>query len=200
MLICCKKRKKTPLEIDLDQRERDAYARIKSSLDILNIIRLFNLLKVITHLFFEDYHFDLAQYVGFDLWRKEVKMRMERAKVEREKEEIELKNLSKSQKEEIRKVKSIELEKKRFAQSVKKLSERVGSEVKFYDELNPKITGWVDTFYYLHAIGEPQLSHHFQEDDLDSPCSVQPPLDNESPPRTSTMLKEFQARTVSIHN
>lgn len=54
----------------MDKR-KIALERIQDSLDVVNIVRDFNFLKVLVHFIFENRHFGLAQLVGFDLWFKE---------------------------------------------------------------------------------------------------------------------------------
>ena len=67
---CCCCRKKTKAELEELKRTEEAHRRIEDSLDVLTIVRNFNYLQVLTSFFFEKRHYELAQYVGFDLWRK----------------------------------------------------------------------------------------------------------------------------------
>lgn len=187
-MIC--KRKKTTLQQEIEQRETDAFRRINSSLDVLNIIRLFNLLKVVTHLFFEDRHFELAQYVGFDLWRNEAKARMARAKDEKDKVEKSLVNLSRKQKKKARIEKMLEIDKERFNSSLRLLKDKVLTSVDSFDELSQKVTEWVDTFYYLHVIGDVEARKHSVFEDINTPQFDEILLRTDNPPRTSVMFRD----------
>lgn len=65
-------RKKTKAELEELKRTEEAHRRIEDSLDVLTIVRNFNYLQVLTSFFFEKRHYELAQYVGFELWRKHI--------------------------------------------------------------------------------------------------------------------------------
>lgn len=80
---CCCCKKKSEWDIELEKRVKRAHQRIYDSLDVMTIVKNFNQLKVLTHFFFEQRHFDLSQYVGFDLWQAEVDEK-ERLKAESE--------------------------------------------------------------------------------------------------------------------
>lgn len=149
--FCCKK-KKSPEDQEYEQRLEDAYQRIEQSLDVMTMLRCFNLVIVLSHLMFDARHFDLAQYVGFYLWRKEKREKIEKA------EEIKnsigdlsglpphvialKKSLAKLQAEKDRVDNGLE-----FFQS--------HHEVAFEDfkGLNPKVKNWIDAFYFLKLLG-----------------------------------------------
>ena len=112
--FCC--RKKTEVEIEWERKVAKAHARILDSLDVLSIVRNFNQLKVLTHFFFGERHFDLAQYVGFDLWQEECDKREKRGK-EAEQEEAITKSELAEERRNLRRVrisKRILTEKQRF--------------------------------------------------------------------------------------
>ena len=71
----CKKKINTSGKKQIGDKGMDkrkiALERIQDSLDVVNIVRDFNFLKVLVHFIFENRHFGLAQLVGFDLWFKE---------------------------------------------------------------------------------------------------------------------------------
>lgn len=84
---CCCCRKKSDSQVELEQRIKRAHLRIMDSLDVMTIVKNFNQLKVLTHFFFDQRHFDLAQYVGFDLWQAECDEKEKRDVVSHEEED-----------------------------------------------------------------------------------------------------------------
>ena len=150
---CCCKRKESHSQQEYKKRVADALHRIESSLDVLNIIRNFNLLKVIAHLLLDERHFDLAQYVGFDLWRQESDLSKERDQEEKHTVLAVRKSASKEKDKSAKKSARVELEKRRFRQCLTVLKENISNTVKEFDSLNPRVAGWIDTFYYLHLLG-----------------------------------------------
>ena len=150
-LCCC--RKKTVSEMELEKRIKRANQRIIDSLDVLSIVRNFNQLKVLTHFFFEQHHFDLAQYVGFDLWQAECDEIEKRKKATEDGEEgypsqrqIELDRRN------LRKVhisQRILTEKQRFNQWIDyiRLKHRIRPE-KEQNQVTNQVSKELDEFYY----------------------------------------------------
>ena len=64
-----------------------AFDRINDSLDVLTIIKNFNILKVLDNLIFEPRHHELTQYLGYDLWKadRDLKLKEKEAFEEAEK-------------------------------------------------------------------------------------------------------------------
>ena len=132
----------------------DALQRIESSLDVLNIIRNFNLLKVLTHLLLDQRHFDLAQYVGFELWREEYETKKERDEEEKKTVLVVRKSASKEKDKSPKKSVRVELEKSRFRSSLTMLKDSISITVREFDLLKPRVTALMDTFYYLQLLGK----------------------------------------------
>lgn len=74
--FCCKK--KTQREINVEKRKILAMKYIDQVLDVANIVRNFNELKVLTHFFFKDRHRDSAQYLGFGLAKQDIEKEIDR--------------------------------------------------------------------------------------------------------------------------
>jgi serine/threonine protein kinase len=68
-VLCCL-RKKTPAEMNLHYKEGLAEEAVDSSLDVINLIRELNNLRVITNFFFMPRHFKLIPYLAFNITRK----------------------------------------------------------------------------------------------------------------------------------
>ena len=151
--MCCCKRKESKSQQEYKQRVADAVQRIESSLDVLNIIRNFNLLKVLAHLLLDERHFDLAQYVGFDLWRQEAELKMQR-KQEFSRVVMEVGKSASKEKDDPFSSARVELEKKRFSRGLTTLKENIFTTVREFDSLDPRVRAWIDTFYYLHLLGD----------------------------------------------
>lgn len=141
---CCCCRKKTPSEIAMNKWINESHQRIDESLDVLNIVRNFNYLQVLTNFFFEERHFDLAQYVGFDLWR-DYKQR------EAKKEKANLKlasTLSEKQPDknltEIKKM----INQRRIANWMVKISEHVAGNLQEPKFLKPQVAEGLDEFFF----------------------------------------------------
>ena len=47
------------------------YKRVEESIDVINMVRDFNYLKILVHFLFRKEHINTAQIVGFELWHKE---------------------------------------------------------------------------------------------------------------------------------
>lgn len=156
--FCC--RKKTDQQIEWEQRVEKAHQRILDSLDVLSIVRNFNQLKVLTHFFFGERHFDLAQYVGFDLWQEECDSREKRRKEELDSEAISKSQLSEERRNlrRVRISKRIVTEKQRFNHWLdymkKKHIERTDEKEELVSGLNDEL----DEFFY-QKLCDPANSH-----------------------------------------
>lgn len=69
-VLCCTK-KKTQREKQMDKRLSQAFEKLDESLDVLNIVKESNTATMIADILLDQKQADLAQYIGFDLWRKE---------------------------------------------------------------------------------------------------------------------------------
>ena len=147
----CYCKRKSASEIELDKKLEKAYNRINDSLDVVSIIRNFNLLKVLSHLLLEERHFDLAQYVGFDLWSKEGDILKAREKEERE-ALAEFKHANTLEKDEAQQRTFIYLEKKRFKKWLSYLGSHKLHSHKKGEEVKPRITSLIDDFYFGHLV------------------------------------------------
>lgn len=135
---CCRKR--TLDEQQYESRVEAAFERIESSLDVLTILRSFNLITVLAHLFFDQRHFELSQYVGFDLWRQEVQA----------KREGDNNHPSSNQ---VLPLKKIESEKIVFVRSLEELQATIFAPIGRFKRLEPDIKSMVNAFYFAHLFG-----------------------------------------------
>lgn len=77
LCCCCKSKSDYSMDGPLDKK-KIALDRIQDSLDVVNIVRDFNYLKVLVHFMLQETrHLGLAQLVGFDLWFQEKEREME---------------------------------------------------------------------------------------------------------------------------
>ena len=75
-VFCCKKSKR---QIEENARLQNMFTRVEESIDVINIVRDFNYLKILVQFLFRKEHKDLAQVVGFELWCKEQREAQEEA-------------------------------------------------------------------------------------------------------------------------
>ncbi len=66
--ICCKK--KTKKQLLMEQLKTHALKNIENNLNILNMIKEFNLLKILCYFFFKSHHFKLTPILQFNLFRR----------------------------------------------------------------------------------------------------------------------------------
>lgn len=149
---CCCCRKKSESELELEKTVRRAQERILDSLDVLSIVRNFNELKVLTHFFFEERHFDLAQYVGFDLWQAERDERIRRLKEDNENPEVQTSQRDITMdRRNLRKVKMshrILSEKQRFNQWMDYILHKHNNRVEDKPEITNEVANELDEFYF----------------------------------------------------
>ena len=156
---CCCCHKKTAAETDWDDKVKNAHERIRDSLDILTIVRNFNLLKVLTHFFFEERHFDLAQYVGLDLWQEETASKRRREKMAAAGDVID----GQEEQRTARKVKisrRVLAEKKRFHQWLDYIRRKHENARPKEPNVRSELTDELDEFYYdnIAKIGQKQVT------------------------------------------
>lgn len=142
-LLCC--RKKTEDELLYEARVKDALDRIDSTLDVTNILRYFNLIVVMSHFFLEDQHLELAQYVGFDLWRQRQNKQKERECQEEK---------SSKKKNRIEPAHCLDKEKDVFHKSLEKLQEKKLEGNAEIGKLDKDIKSLISNFYYDHLFGQ----------------------------------------------
>lgn len=143
--FCC--RKKTQADIEWKARVKQAHRRIEDSLDVMTIVKNFNYLQVLTHFFFEERHFDLAQYVGFDLWRNEQDEKARRLTDDQEED----KKVARHQHRKLRKVKMsrrILLEKKRFNRWLSYIQDRHMNYTQDDNKIKSEVASSLDDFFY----------------------------------------------------
>jgi hypothetical protein len=148
--ICCCCRKKTATEIEWEKKVNRAHQKIVDSLDVLTIVRNFNELKVLTHFFFGERHFDMAQYVGFDLWQEECEKREKRKKELLEDEAITNSQLA-DERRNLRRVrisKRIVTEKQRFNHWMEFIKNKHQQRSKDSSEVTSELGNELDEFYY----------------------------------------------------
>ena len=185
-LPICKK--KTPEEEVHDKRINDAFDRIESSLDVLNILRYFNLIVVMSNIFFEDQHFELAQYVGFDLWRHDHEAQKE---AQKNKKKVGLCGGGKADEDKER----IDQAKAKFHESLTKLQKKASGGGKDQNQISKRVKALVNTFYFSHMFGEDAdeshesdeiITHRVSDDRMKEPLRTV--LEADDPPRPSSEI------------
>lgn len=144
---CCCCRKKTKAQIEWELKVKDAHERIKDSLDILTIVRNFNLLKVLVHFFFEERHLGLAQYVGLDLWREEQASKKRREKIGRDSDQMDDRE-EKTTRKKTRVSRRILAEKRRFNQWMDYLRIKHEQTSSSESKVKSLLTDDLDEFYF----------------------------------------------------
>lgn len=161
-MVCCCCRKKTPDQLKWEERVKQAHLKISDSLDVLTIVRNFNLLQVLAHFFLEERHFDLAQYVGFDLWTKEKEERDKKISQEYEDAKV-------TANKEHRKLKSVRTssrylkEKQRFNKWLNFIHDKHANNTSGAGKLRPNLVDEFDEFFF-RSLARPEspinLPHH----------------------------------------
>jgi hypothetical protein len=199
--ICCCCRKKTPQEVEWEKKVNRAHARITDSLDVLSIVRNFNQLKVLTHFFFGERHFDMAQYVGFDLWQEECDQRDKR-KLESQAEEQISKSQLAEERRNLRRVrisKRIVTEKQRFNHWLQYMKSKHFQRTKDKLVINSELNDELDEFFYQKL-----FDHHNSHNDIgflnliqlllrDEATDTVVPLDDEIDGRHNPNENKWQA-------
>lgn len=148
--FCCKK--KTQREMNAEKKKILALKYIDQVLDVTNIIRNFNQLKVITHFLFRERHFEMAQYLGFGLAKKDFEADIEKKilslqneqQIEKEKE-----NLSDSQEKALMGLsKKDQKETENLVVNFHKIKEGHDKNQLISEKLSDQLTDELDVFYY----------------------------------------------------
>ena len=187
LLCCC--RKKSAKEQEQASRVSDAFVRIEESLDVLSIVRYFNVLRVLARLLLDRRHLDLAQYFGFDLWR------LEKAELDREEQEERDRTAgnetSESATEKERRLTTIEQERRRFKNALKELAinSRKG-ELNLGSE-EARVRALVDKIYSAHFLTGENLQDLQREDYL----AFEAPKEGSAHYRTGESEAEFSLRS-----
>jgi hypothetical protein len=71
-ILCCRKSKR---QTELKIKRENMYQRVEESIDVINMVRDFNYLKILVHFMFKKQHINTAQLVGFALWNEELIMK-----------------------------------------------------------------------------------------------------------------------------
>ena len=128
--VTCQK-KKSSEQIEREEKVTKTFSKITEALDVVTIVRNFNLLNVVAHVILEDRHRDLAQMIGFKLWKAE---QAERDEVEKK---LNLKDLGDNAREEM----LVKYEKAKTNESIKQV------KTGYAKSLNNK--EWAEKLRYL---------------------------------------------------